>query len=201
LLTRLLATIGMLGLGWSVTLALTGGFEITIGPLSFSSHDPWRPAAGGALALALFRLLGGRLRAPEPFMWIMRHGAWARIRPWHLAAVLALAVAIVGALFTSTVAGGSDSYGYVSQAALWRQGRLVQDQLWALEAPWPRAQQTFAPLGYRPSTDDRSIVPVYSIGLPLLMAAAQTLAGTTAAFWVAPVAGGLVVWMTFLVGR
>jgi hypothetical protein len=44
-------------------------------------------------------------------------------------------------------------------------------------------------------------VPVTGPGLPLLMAAFEVVAGHCAAFWVAPLSGGLLVWLTFVVGR
>jgi hypothetical protein len=44
-------------------------------------------------------------------------------------------------------------------------------------------------------------VPVYSVGLPLLMAAAKTLAGQCGLFAVAPLAGGVLVFATYAIGR
>jgi hypothetical protein len=99
------------------------------------------------------------------------------------------------------VAGGSDSYGYVSQADLWLDGNLHLSQPQARQAPWPFAQWTLSPLGYRPSVDRGSIVPVYAPGLPIMMAAAKGMAGQGAMAWLVPLFGGLLVWATFAIGR
>jgi hypothetical protein len=53
-----------------------------------------------------------------------------------LAGVLALAVAYAGLRWGALVAGGADSYGYVSQADLWRRGRLVVHQDVVRPTPW-----------------------------------------------------------------
>ena len=50
-------------------------------------------------------------------------------------------------------AGGSDSYGYVSQARLWLAGDLHVHQDFAAAVPWPNADWTFTPLGYRPAAE------------------------------------------------
>jgi hypothetical protein len=117
------------------------------------------------------------------------------------AALLAGSVLYLGVQFGSTVAGGSDSYGYVSQAERWRTGRLVQQQDIVRQSPWPLADETWSPLGYRPRPDRRdTIVPLYPVGLPLLMALFQVAAGYCAAFLVVPCCGALLVWLTFVLG-
>ena len=122
-------------------------------------------------------------------------------RARNAAVVLALLVAAVGWTRNTRVAGGADSYGYVSQATLWREGRLTVDQSFVRDVPWPLAAETFAPLGYRPSADGLHLVPIYSPGLPMLMAAAQVIAGPNAAFVVVPLAGAVLVFATFATGR
>lgn len=117
------------------------------------------------------------------------------------AAVLAGSVLYLGVQFGSTVAGGADSYGYVSQAERWRTGRLVQHQDIVRQSPWPLADQTWSPLGYRPLPDRRdTIVPLYPVGLPLLMALFQVAAGYCAAFLVVPCCGALLVGLTYVLG-
>jgi 4-amino-4-deoxy-L-arabinose transferase-like glycosyltransferase len=71
----------------------------------------------------------------------------------------------------------------------------------AASAPWPGALDTLTPLGFHPSYDDNTIVPVTSPGVPLLMAAFNLLAGHCAMFWVFPLTGALLVWTTFAIGR
>ncbi|HMF97168.1 MAG TPA: hypothetical protein VKE96_22875 [Vicinamibacterales bacterium] len=118
-----------------------------------------------------------------------------------LAGALALMVAYAGLRWGALVAGGSDSYGYVSQAELWRRGNLVVHQDVVRPTPWPLAADTWTPLGYRPSPHARDgYVPLYAPGLPLLMAAAQAIAGFCAAFAVVPLCGALTIWLTFVLG-
>jgi hypothetical protein len=118
------------------------------------------------------------------------------------AALVALAIAYAGLRWGVLVAGGSDSYGYVSQAELWRRGTLIVRQAIVRPTPWPHAAETWTPLGYRPSPRLRdAYVPMYAPGLPLLMAAAQAIGGFCAAFTIVPLCGALTVWLTFVLGR
>jgi len=118
------------------------------------------------------------------------------------AGALALAVFLAALRWGVMVAGGADSYGYLSQAGLWRQGSLVVHQDVVRSTPWPDAAETWAPLGYRPSPHARdALVPIYPPGLPLLMAAAQEAAGFCGAFAVVPLCGALTIWLTFALGR
>ncbi len=124
------------------------------------------------------------------------------MRTAFFAGALALAVFAAAIRWGAMVAGGADSYGYVSQAGLWQQGRLVVQQEIVPSSPWPDAADTWSPLGYRPSPRQRdALVPIYPPGLPLLMAAMQLVAGYCGAFLVVPLCGALTVWLTFVVGR
>jgi hypothetical protein len=124
------------------------------------------------------------------------------MRASPIAAALALAVLAGGLRWGAMVAGGSDSYGYVSQAGLWQQGRLIVQQEIVRSSPWPDAAETWSPLGYRPAPHLRDgLVPIYAPGLPLLMALFQTIGGYCAAFFVVPLCGALTIWLTFVVGR
>jgi len=118
------------------------------------------------------------------------------------AGVLAALTLYAGIHWGSTVAGGADSYGYVSQANLWLRGQLRIHQDIIRASPWPLAINTWAPLGYRASPDMQdAIVPLYSPGLPLLMALFQSIGGFCAAFLVVPICGAAVVWFTYLLGQ
>ncbi|HXH05106.1 MAG TPA: hypothetical protein VNI83_00800, partial [Vicinamibacterales bacterium] len=108
---------------------------------------------------------------------------------------------VAGIRWGTFVAGGADAYGYVSQAELWRRGSLRIEQQFARTFPWPHAQWTFAPLGYRPAREPGYLVPGYAPGLPLLMAGAQMLAGHCAAYYVVPAAGALAVIAAFVLAR
>jgi hypothetical protein len=119
-----------------------------------------------------------------------------------IAGALALAAFAAGLRWGAMVAGGADSYGYVSQAGLWPQGSLLVHQDVVRLTPWPDAAETWSPLGYRPSPHQRdALVPIYPPGLPLLMTLAQTVFGFCGAFLVVPLCGALTVWLTFVFGR
>jgi hypothetical protein len=57
------------------------------------------------------------------------------------------------------------------------------------------------PLGYHPGPQEHTMVPLYSPGLPLLMAAGLHLAGTIGPYLVVPISAAVYVWFTFLLGR
>jgi hypothetical protein len=131
------------------------------------------------------------------------------------AATAALATLVVGVRYGSKVAGGSDSYGYVSQADLFLNRQLSISQPWVEAVPWPNLTWSFTPLGYRPGPgrwlvtppvpheerDRWAIVPTYAPGLPLLMAGAKLIAGHCAIFWVVPICGALLVLATYGLGE
>jgi hypothetical protein len=113
---------------------------------------------------------------------------------------LALATCALGLWKASYVAGAADAYGYVSEADLIAHGTLRVEQPFVRTMPWPFADWSFAPPGYRPGTERGVIVPTYPAGVPLLMALFQRAGGRTAVFYVVPLLGGLAVWMTSLLG-
>jgi hypothetical protein len=117
-----------------------------------------------------------------------------------LATWLTIAVVLIGVTYGTWVAGGMDSYGYVSQADRWRSGQLVVPEPIVDSLPWPNAIDTLVQIGYVAAPDRRSSAPYYAPGLPLLMALAS-FAGHCAIFWVVPLSGGLLVASTFVIGR
>jgi hypothetical protein len=72
----------------------------------------------------------------------------------------------------------------------------------ALEAPWPDAQRTFAPGGFIPSPvrPDASS-PICAPGFATLLAPLRAIGGRDAIFVLSPLAGGIVVWLTFVLAR
>ena len=98
------------------------------------------------------------------------------------------------------MAGGADSYGYVSQAHLWAQGTLQIEQPIMKAVSWPFSDLSLAPLGYRPAPRGPFIVPVYAPGFPMVMAVFERIAGPGAVFYVVPLLGGAAVWATYLMG-
>ena len=118
----------------------------------------------------------------------------------RLALALAFLTAFLGLWFGTSAASGADSYGYVSQADLWLRGTLIVDEPLADEAPWRNANWTLTPFGYRPGDRRGTMVPTYSPGLPIVMAAFKKVGGPNAVFYVVPLLGALTVWLTFLLG-
>ena len=103
-------------------------------------------------------------------------------------------------MFGTFSAGGADSYGYVSQADLWLQRTLIIEEPLADEAPWRNANWTLTPFGYRPGDRRGTMVPTYSPGLPMVMAAFKAVGGPNAVYYVVPLLGALTVWLTFVLG-
>jgi hypothetical protein len=176
---------------WALAIGLLGGF--TVGAIA--ANDPVRPLVVALAAAAAYLALTGIDGARRDL-----HAHGGRLIT-ALAILLAVSPALAGVARNSWTAGGSDSYSYVSQADLWLHLTLKTPVPIAASAPWPDAAWTFAPYGYRPSPDRASLVPVTAPGLPLLMAGAKLIAGHAAMFWVTPLTGALLVWMTFAVGR
>ena len=118
------------------------------------------------------------------------------------ALLLAVAALSAGLRYGAMVAGGADSYGYISQAGYWQRGSVVVQEDVIRPSPWPGAPLTWAPLGYRPSPNrPDAIVPLYAPGLPLLMALFQFAAGFCGAFLVVPLCGALTIALTYELGR
>ena len=122
-----------------------------------------------------------------------------RALPTVLVVLSATAVVVMGLAIGTKSAGGADVYGYVSQAALWRQGDLHVSMPLAERAPWPHPEDSFAPLGYR-ATDRVTAVPTYAPGIPLIMAVFTAFFGEGAEYWITPLCGGGLVLLTYALG-
>lgn len=96
--------------------------------------------------------------------------------------------------------GRRDSYGYISQADAWLSGQLVVPQPFFDQHPPPFSRLALAPLGWRSEVDGYGMVPRYSVGYPLMLAAAKRIGGHSALFVVVPLCVGLLVWMTYVLG-
>ena len=93
----------------------------------------------------------------------------------------------------SAYAGGSDSSGYLNSARLLSEGRVHGERRFIEGLPPESAPPwTYLPLGFIPH-NDRDMVPTYSIGMPLLLAAAAAVAG-----W--DLAPHLVLWIHAMAG-
>jgi hypothetical protein len=139
---------------------------------------------------------GAQARAGLARAWDVRDSFANRI-----ATAAAVSTGAVGLVWGTGVAGGSDAYGYVSQALMWLDGLPFKAEPLAAAVPWPRAAWTLSPLGWRPGLEPAVIVPTYPPGLPLTMAAMAGVLGPGAVYWVVPVLGALAVWLTYLLGR
>jgi hypothetical protein len=185
----------LLAAAWVVVVWLGNGVSLAIGHQRISSSGLIRPVLFLAATVVLHVLIAGVPGVRAEIAW------WrARVGPGAIAASLSLAIVIVGLSQNAFVVGGADAFSYVSQADLWRHGLPIVPMPIAAEAPWPDAAATFAPFGYRPAPGGAAIVPVTAPGLSLILAAFGLL-GHRAMFWVVPLAGGLLVWTTFLMGR
>ena len=119
-----------------------------------------------------------------------------------IAAAAALAAAAVGFVYGTYVAGGPDSYCYLSQAELFASGQVVNLQPLAAKAPWPDGAAAFVPVGHvRAHAPPGATAPMCPPGYPLIMAIVRTIAGRAAMFAVVPILGALAVWCTFLLGE
>ena len=125
-----------------------------------------------------------------------RHGA-------VLVALLAvLAVMAFGLARGTYAAGGSDSSCYALMAEAFAQGEIQPYSHLALAAPWPDAVRTFAPAGFIPSSlVPGAASPICAPGFSLLLAPFRWIAGRDGIFVVTPIAGALLVWLSFVVAR
>ena len=81
-------------------------------------------------------------------------------------------------------------------------GHLQPTSALVVQVPWPDAPQTFTPGGFVVSeTHSSASSPVCAPGFSLLLAPLVTIGGLDAIFILTPIAGALLVWLTFVAGR
>ncbi len=113
---------------------------------------------------------------------------------------LAVTVAVVGTWRGTWAVGGSDSSCYALMTAAFARGHM-QPTTSLADAPWPEASRTFAPGGFVPSpTRADSASPICAPGFSLLLAPLYVVGGRDAIFLLTPMAGALLVWLTFVFG-
>lgn len=192
---RLLLGLAIAGLVWAVAVAWTGGLLVQTPWGRLSSRGPIRPLAIASLAAVAYYVWFGR-------RWAEDAGRAASIRwPPFIAAACAALALLTGIRLGTFVAGAADPYGYVSQAELWLHGDLIQPTPdWATGAPWTNAEWTTMPLGYVPGPRPHTQVPMYAPGLPMMMALFEAIGGREAVYYVVPILGAVLVWMTYLIG-
>lgn len=216
-LQRLALIVAALAAAWALLLLLFGGFDLALGGVSITTHNARRPLLVTAAAVLAFVLVGGDVVTPARAFGraFLRIGAAALTferflpSPRLVAGALAIAVTITAAVYGSKAVGGSDSYGYMSEAMLWAKGALPRmSQPFVNDVPWPSRAWGFAPLGLRPASafgfkDDQAeatLLPVCAIGFPLVMAGAKVVAGYQAMFFVVPLFAGVLVFSTYGIG-
>lgn len=204
----------------AIAIVVTGGFSIAWGLLSLRVHRPMRLwLIGIALGAIAERLAGTTPPFRELLARLLTIGMHA-IRLAIVAGGLAYGIA-----YATRIAGGADSSGYVSQAALLASGQLekaipappaapphapvaAQSTTAAAAAtaadkiaPWPATQRVWAPLGWRVGTTADSVVPTYAPGLSIAMAVARRVGGETGMWLVVPLLAALALWATGTLGR
>ena len=195
---RLLYLLAIIAPLWALIAHVTGGVGWAIGPVRVSSREPFRPLVVGLVFAAYYAWRYVREEREADARWIQR--GLDRISRFGLPVLLILGLA-GGLYFGSYAAAGSDSYGYVSQARLWLTGTLWVEQPWVQQFSWPNRDWAFTPLGYRPMSNDGVLVPNYPPGLPMLMAVFLGLFGENGPFFVVPLLGAVMLWLTVLLGR
>jgi hypothetical protein len=193
---RLLLILSAGFLALAAVVAATGGIQWRIAGVWLRSRDPGRPLAIGLVLLLVHAIVfrDSFLRDTDRAAATLR-----RLLP-GLAVVCALVLGVQAVRYGSFTAGGSDSFGYLSQAYSWAKGALPRPDPFPIAVPWPSGDASLAPLGYRPGPQPQTMVPTYAPGLPLMMAAASVF-GDCGPFLVVPLCAALVVWLTFLLGR
>lgn len=192
----LLTTVALLGAALTAWILVTGGVRFSLFGIDVRATDPYRPLAIAIGALALRVFIGGAASLWADIVSVRR-----TVTPRAITIGLIAVTVAAGVLKGSDIAGGADSYGYISQADLWLNGPLVIAQPDAARVPWPDGQSTFAPLGYRAAPSGEAIVPLYSAGFPLLLALLKFVGGQCAVGWAVPMAAGILIAVTFAIGR
>jgi hypothetical protein len=197
LIDRLLPILIVFFAAAAIVLAVTGGIDLRAIGIRFSSRDPLRPT----IVAFVFTLIYTVRHRAVVIAWL----AWLAEQTVKIAPAIAIALSLyvffLGMKFGTHVAGGSDSYGYVSQAWLWVNGDLTIEQPFARDMPWPNADYTFAPLGYRGTLDRTGIAPTYAPGLPMLMALLIFPFGECGPYLVVPLLAALLIWVTYKIGE
>ncbi len=175
---------------WGLFIAAAGGISLFLFDVNISSRDPFRPCVVAAFCAAFY--LWRRRNERQMTGGAMRTGGAIA------AAGVACGVAFAALRWGSFVAGGADSYGYISQANLWLTGSLTISQPWAASLPWTDPDWIAAPVGYRPGLVPHTIVPTYPAGFPILIAIFQP-AGMQ--WLVLPAFAAATVWITYLIAR
>ena len=184
---------------WATLAYATGGVSGSWFGISLSARSVGRPLILAMALLGWAAFSSGWRPIDADIEWLA-----AALRPTLTPAIAAAAAAVLllGIVRGIDTAAGADSYGYLSQADLWLRGNLRIEQPFVAKIAVPYADWAFAPLGYRPAVGgEHVIVPTYSPGLPILMAAFKRVAGPLGPYYVVPILGAMTVWLCYLLGQ
>lgn len=179
----------VLGLAGAATLAtwVTGGFRTSAFGIRVSSSSALKP-----LVIAI---IAGLLLARDA----RQRAALQRLFRQLLLPLSLVACAGFAWTHAAPVAAAADMFGYVSQAADWRQGSLVHRD-WIQDRFFPAAASV--PLGYLYRNDGvAEIVALYPPGTSLHMALLGAIFGDWAVYLVSPMAALALVLGTYALGR
>ena len=190
---RVFLLIAWTALLWAAVVVVSGGFAFTIGAMRVSSQSSLNPIVF-ALVAGVAWILAARGRN-ELLVADLRSAAAP-----GLAASLTVVVVTIGFTYGALVAGGSDAYGYVSQADAWAAGTFRFDEPLIRTFAGRVDRRAFVPLGYQPVGEAGTVVPMYQPGLPMVMSVFHRLAGREAVFYVVPLLAGLAIVATYVMG-
>jgi hypothetical protein len=204
---RFCLAIAVAAVAWSLVVVSTGGFAVRLAGIRISSRSVLNPLLLALIAAVAAWVLSpptqrGRTLVLDLARFATTLRGWTR-QVWFaslLAALISAGIVIVGLTEGALVAGGSDSYGYVSQAEAWASGRFRFDEPLIRQFAGRVSREALVPLAYLPIGNGGAIVPMYPPGLPMLMGVFQAVGGREAVFYVVPLLGGLAVWATYLMG-
>ena len=183
---------------YALTLFATGGFDADVLGMRIRSRAWERPAAVSCVLFVLAFAVSHRRLADRGV------SAWAAVdtpaSAWALTMIAIAWALFAGFRYGTFVAGGADSFGYVSQAELFARGRLTDEIPMRAEFAWRDASLSLIPLGYRPAAQPGRMAPVYPPGLPLLMASLRPF-GDGAVYAVVPLLGAGVLACVAILGR
>ena len=195
------ALVGLLAAAAAVNVAvalwdlIAGGFHVELLGLRISSWEVYKPLRNALLCAVPAVWFHDRIAQPGRTSWEL-----LQRRAGVVVALLVAGWTGMAAAYAARAVGGSDTYGYVSEARLWAAGRLtVHDRLAELA---PMIGPSVAPLGYQLARVPGAIVPTYSPGLPLLMAAALKVTGREGSVYaIVPLLGAIGIWVMYVLGR
>jgi len=163
----------------SFILFLSGGFITRVEGIRFSARSPLPSLVAALIACLAWLALAWRAQAVADDLEHVDY--WLSRRAEMLALAIAAFAAAVALQFGTFSASGSDPSGYLSQAELLWQQRIMRAEPLASVAQWANGALTLAPLGWYPALEVGFQVPTYAAGLPLLMAPLHGVGGSIGA--------------------